>query len=542
MALDITAIIAFTWIFSFLMCFSMGANDESMGSAYGSKAFSLRTAIIIGSIAEVLGAVVLGSDVAVTIQGKLFSVKVFQDEAEILMLVFLCALAGAAVFLIVSSYFGLPVSTTHAIVGAVTGVAITAKGFGIVNGKEIALIVASWFISPVAGGLVTAAIFFVFEYTVHRRPEPYKAALLMAPFFYAAAVSSTLAFVLYKGVPLPDEMPEWVNVIILAGVFLIVMAASRLFIVRHVDRYIQKRESKRFSAIKEAIARELELEKSNGKGTIAELPREQNGQEAQEIELNNLKKEADSNNNNNENSNNENNNNVNNNNAAENKDAANREEIGAGEKVSNVKLEVLQNNIELEQESTRRKVEGVFMFLQFVTAPLVAFARGANDVSNGIGPLAANLAIYENGSGALNSKVQSVDWWVLLLGGGVIAVGLAVLGRRVIKSVGEKITKLTPTRGVSCEVGTALTVLVCSKLGIPISSTHTLVGCVFAVGLCLGYNTRRNARKSGEDLDEAAKKSVNWRTIGKVFLSWIVSIPLAAGVSSAAFAAFRTLA
>jgi phosphate/sulfate permease len=533
MALDIIAIIAFTWIFSLVMCFSMGANDESMGSAYGSRAFSLRTAIIVGSILEVLGSVLLGSEVTVTIQGKLFSTKVFENEVELLMLVFLCAVAGASVFLIISSYFGLPVSTTHGIVGAVTGVAITAKGFGIINGKEVALIVVSWFSSPVAGGLVTAALFFLFEYTVHRRPDPYKAALFMAPFFYAAAVPATLAFVLFKGVPMPDGTPTWVAPVILVGVFLIILALSKFFIVPRVDRFVQKKEMAR-------QARAIQDQKNDmlttpQKGTIAQLPQEQTADDNNnnnDVEMQDIQKPYATNNNNE------------NDNHGSDEDANTSDDTEKQAKTDNAavakdnKLEII--SVETDEEATRRKVEGIFVFLQMVTAPLVAFARGANDVSNGIGPLAANLAMYSAGS--IPKKTSGVEWWVLLVGGVVIAMGLTVLGRRVIKSVGDNITKLTPTRGVSCEVGTAVTVLICSKLGIPVSSTHTLVGCVFAVGLCLGFNARQKARKSGEDLDEEAKKSVNWRTIGKVFLSWIITIPLAAAVGSAAFAAFRTLA
>jgi phosphate/sulfate permease len=126
-----------------------------------------------------------------------------------------------------------------------------------------------------------------------------------------------------------------------------------------------------------------------------------------------------------------------------------------------------------------RKVEAVFVMLQMMTAPMVAFARGANDVSNGVGPLAAIIALHDQGEAALNLKTQNVAFWVLLVGGLAIALGLFALGRKVIKNIGENITNLTPIRGVCVEVGTAITVMAFSALGVPISSTHTLVGCIF---------------------------------------------------------------
>jgi PiT family inorganic phosphate transporter len=127
MGLDIDAILYLGWAFALLMCFAMGCNDESMGSAYGAKVFTLNTAIIVGATTEVIGSVLLGESVTITIQGKLFQTSAFADDVDLLMLVFLCATASASVFLIVASYFGWPVSTTHGIIGAVAGAALVQR-------------------------------------------------------------------------------------------------------------------------------------------------------------------------------------------------------------------------------------------------------------------------------------------------------------------------------------------------------------------------------------------------------------------------------
>jgi PiT family inorganic phosphate transporter len=479
MALDPSIMIWIGWVSALIMCFAMGSNDESMGSAYGAKAFTLTVAIIVGATTEVIGSVLLGESVTITIQGKLFSTSVFADDINLLMLVFLCATASASIFLIVASFFGWPVSTTHGIIGAIAGAAVGAKGFGILAYKELGVIVASWFISPVAGGMITFIFYFLIEFTILRKPEPYRAALMMAPIFYAGGVCGALSFILFKGVPLPDDVPKYVSGLILVGVFLLVAVLSYFLIVKKVESWIEKQDNIY-----------LNLIHGSGKYVGGLTP--------------------------------------------------------AGQ------LSPLYERVAVHAE---RKVETVFVMLQMMTAPMVAFARGANDVSNGIGPLAAMIALDEHGENALNLKSQSVDLWVLFVGGIAIAVGLFVLGRKVIKNIGENITNLTPTKGVCVEVGTAVTVMSFSALGVPISSTHTLVGCIFATGLCmkakkymqnkayfnytyeetgglleLDAKPRKNSTSfKDEKLDNTvAGNELNFTNSLKIFASWVITIPAAA--------------
>jgi phosphate/sulfate permease len=152
-------------------------------------------------------------------------------------------------------------------------------------------------------------------------------------------------------------------------------------------------------------------------------------------------------------------------------------------------------------------VEKIFIYLQILSACFVAFAHGANDVANAIGPLAGVLSAIKNGVVGMEAQVPML---VLLLGGLGIVIGLATWGWRVIETIGKYITELTPTRGFAAEFGAAITIVLASKLALPVSTTHTLVGAVLGVGLARGLN------------------SLNLRTIREIVISWAITIPASA--------------
>jgi PiT family inorganic phosphate transporter len=153
------------------------------------------------------------------------------------------------------------------------------------------------------------------------------------------------------------------------------------------------------------------------------------------------------------------------------------------------------------------KVEKIFAILQIYTACYIAFAHGANDVANAIGPVAAIFSILKTST--IIMKV-TVPPWILIMGGAGIVVGLSTYGYKVIETIGKKITEITPSRGFAAEFATATTVLVFSKLGLPISTTHTMVGSVIGVGFARGIAT------------------LNLRVIRNIFTSWFITIPVAA--------------
>lgn len=164
-------------------------------------------------------------------------------------------------------------------------------------------------------------------------------------------------------------------------------------------------------------------------------------------------------------------------------------------------------------------VEGIFAVLMIFTACAMAFAHGSNDVANAVGPLAAIVGIINSGGEVLQKSIMPP--WILLLGGSGIVFGLITLGFKVMKTVGSKITELTPTRGFAAELSAATTVVLASSAGIPVSTTHTLVGAVLGVGIARGIG------------------AINLGVVGSIFLSWLVTLPAGAGLAIIFFFMFK---
>jgi PiT family inorganic phosphate transporter len=154
--------------------------------------------------------------------------------------------------------------------------------------------------------------------------------------------------------------------------------------------------------------------------------------------------------------------------------------------------------------SLTENVEGFFAKLQILTACYVAFAHGANDVANAIGPLAAIFSVVKTKSVALQVEVP---FWMLLIGGIAVGGGLLAFGTRVMETIGKNITEITPVRGFCVQFGAATTILVCSRLGLPVSTTHVLVGSVVGVGIMRGMG------------------ALDLRVLKNIALSWIVTLP-----------------
>jgi len=179
-----------------------------------------------------------------------------------------------------------------------------------------------------------------------------------------------------------------------------------------------------------------------------------------------------------------------------------------------------QTLAEGEDDFSFRNVERVFVILNILTASAVCFAHGSNDVANAIGPLAAIVSVTREG--VMESKA-AVEPWMLGLGGVGIVIGLATWGYRVIETVGKKITALTPSRAFAAELAAAITIVLASRLGIPVSTTHILVGAVLGVGLSRGIG------------------ALDLSVVGKIILSWVATLPIAAALSIAFFYLFRGL-
>ncbi len=413
-----TVVLAVAVVGGLYMAWNIGANDvaNAMGTSVGSGALTMARAVVFASIFEFAGAVLAGSDVTDTIRKGIIETNVFQPGGPfgvhgplLLALGMLAALLAAGIWLHVATHFGLPVSTTHSIVGAVVGVGVVSFGWSGVDWSTIWQIVLSWVVSPVLGGLLAFGVFVFIRRNILRSDDPVEATRRIGPFLVALVVAIITIAAIYKAL----------NNVIAAPPLPVAIGVGAAFgaVGGEITRHILKRTAPR-------------------------------------------------------------------------------------------------------QPNPYVYVERMFGYLQITTACFVAFAHGANDVANAVGPLAAVVDLAGSGFSHVSQQV-TVPTWILLLGGAGIVFGLATLGYRVIATIGKEITEITPTRGFSAEFGAATTVLVASRMGLPISTTHTLVGGVIGVGFAQGIG------------------ALNLRMIRNIVNSWLATIPAAAAIAALLFEIFR---
>jgi len=385
------------------MAWNIGANDvaNSMACAVGSKALPIFWAVLLAGICNFCGAVLVGGHVTDTVRKGIIDTQAFVQDPRILAHGMICAMLAAAVWLNVASYLGMPVSTTHSIVGAIVGFGILQVGLAHIHWIKLSQIVASWFISPLVGGVIAFLIFKLISRHILSVEKPAVAARKGIPICTFFTFTILILATIYKGLKnlhLNLNAPEAIGLSILGGGIAAGVSALLVKRKRNFDR---------------------------------DLP--------------------------------------------------------------------------LEQQLTQ--VERTFAVLVIITSCTVAFAHGANDVANAIGPLAAVAEIVRNN--AIPGKVP-VSMWCLVLGGSGIAIGLSTFGYRVMRLVGHKVTEITPSRGVAANLGGIVTVLACSKMGLPISTTHTLIGAILGVGLARGIT------------------AIDRKVVGSIFTSWIATVPIAA--------------
>ena len=381
----------------FFMAFGIGANDvaNSMGTSVGSKAITIKQAIIIAAIFEFLGAFLAGGEVTSTIRKGIVDPNLYANDINIFIIGMMSALLAGGTWLSIASMRGWPVSTTHSIVGSIIGFVLITKGVDAVSWGKVGNIAMSWVTSPLFSAILAFGLYMSAKKLILDRSNPEKAAITFIPFysFFVAVVISLVT--VRKG--LKHVGVEWSDNEMYLFIFVfsfVVGLATAFFLRRNQERIMQ----------------------DGG-------------------------------------------------------------------------------------------IEFAFGLLMIVSASAMAFAHGSNDVANAIGPLAAIVSVLD--TGVIGSKA-AISPWVLLVGGIGIVFGLATLGSRVIKTVGQKITALTPSLGFSAEIATASTVVAATYLGFPISTTHTLVGGVIGVGLAKGA------------------KHLDFRSIKIIIASWLVTIPAGA--------------
>ncbi len=399
-------LIVLACLFGVFMAWGVGANDvaNAMGTSVGSRALTIRQAILIAMIFEFAGAYLAGGEVTSTIRKGIIDPATIAGTPEYLVYGMLSALLAAGTWLLIASMMGWPVSTTHSIVGAIVGFAAVGISVDAVNWGKVSSIVASWLVSPVLAGTFSFILFRSVQKLILTHENPFQRAKQYIP-VYMFLVGFLIAMVtLLKG-------------------------------LKHVFK-------------------DIGVKMSFGENALIA--------------------------------------------------------IGVGIAVAvlgTILMQRVKRDEAAEQYDRFANVEKMFAILMVFTACAMAFAHGSNDVANAVGPLAAVVGVVK--SGAVEAKT-AMPSWILLLGGGGIVLGLATYGFKVMGTIGRKITELTPSRGFAAELGAAATVVLASGTGLPISTTHTLVGAVLGVGLARGI------------------AALNLRVIGSIFLSWLVTLPAGA--------------
>jgi len=402
-----TVFLALSVFAGFMMAFNLGANDvaNSMASAVGAKAITIKQAVLIAGVLNFVGAVFLGAHVTKTISKGIINPAMITDH-RILMIGMFAALMSAGVWVLIATLTALPVSSTHSIVGSILGFGIVAGGPEVVNWVKLGFVVLSWIISPVFGAAIAYMVFSHIRRFILYKEETLRQLRCWAPFWIAMTCVLVFLSFLFK-TPLGKSMKlGWGTAIPVGLVVLGVMWAIARALVHKILPEINKAEN---------------------------AP-----------------------------------------------DAA----------------------------------ETVFRKMQVGTSCYVAVSQGANDVANAIGPVAA---IYMIARDHALLQTAEVPLWLLMLGGLGIAIGIAMLGHKVMGTVGEKITTLTNTRGFAVDFGAATTVLMASNLGMPVSTTHAAVGSIVGVGLARGFG------------------AVDFRVLFKIVLYWVLTVPIAAFTSIVIF-------
>ena len=387
------------------MAYAIGANDvaNAMGTSVGSRALTLRQAILIAGVFEFLGAFLAGGDVTKTIRSDILNLEVVESEPDLVMYGMLAALTAAATWLIAASRMGWPVSTTHAIVGAIAGFGTVCFGVAGVNWNVIVEIMASWVVSPFLSGTAAFVLFTLVQRTILDTEDPLAQLRRWGGVHIFAVVSVITLVSLHKGL---TNLDLDLGLGVSSGIALalgVVAASIGTFFIRR---------------------------------------------------------------------------------------------------------------IRVDPEADRvfhfATAERMFAVLMVLTSCAVAFAHGSNDVANAIGPVAAAISIWQTGQVLVESPVPPL---LLLVGGGGIVLGLVMMGYRVMATVGERVTQLTPSRGYAAQFAAAVVILVASRMGWPISTTHVLVGAVLGVGLARGLG------------------ALDYRVVGTIVVAWVVTLPAGAGLA-----------
>lgn len=452
-------------IFGFIFAFGIGANDvaNAFGSSVSAKSLKLWQAIVLGSIMEFAGAILIGGNVTGTIRGKIINTEFYKDEPEIFMFGSLTALMTGMIWLLVATAMEFPVSTTHDIVAAYLGFSIVAQGFESIDWKTTGKIFISWGAAPIFAGILSSIFFKSLLEVVLKAENTFDRAVNVYPLVVFVAVGCNLFFILFKSdANIKMDEWDWGHKVVLPA-SLCGAVVSALFTYLFVCPYLRKKVTQvheEQQRTQELAAPEDVEETNKSVETDSEntpiKPTTESQKTAATKSGNILVRAWDL--------------------FADNTYRQDLHAISLGESARAAAIWEKSTEFDL-------KSEHLFQYLQVFTACLAAFAHGGNDVANAIAPVSAILQIYQDG--VFVSKAD-VNKGILAMGGAAIGLGFTFFGYRIVKAVGFKLTMISPSRGFCIELGAALAVSLASFMQIPVSTTQCLVGATCGVGLAAG--------------------------------------------------------
>ncbi|GAA5913923.1 Pho89p [Sporobolomyces salmoneus] len=559
-------IFAFGLMFSLLDAYNIGANDvaNSFATSVASKSLTMAQAVLAASVMEFAGAVAVGARTASTIKNGIISAGAFQDDAGIQLLAFTCAIVASASWLMICTRYGWPVSTTYSLVSALAGVGVALGGvdsvqWGWNDGKGLATIFAGFGIAPAISGGFAAVLYLMVKFGVLVRKNPVPYALASGPFFFFLAAAVMTMSIIYKGSPSLglDELAPGPMAGAIVGTASVVAIFAILFWMPFVHAKVVKKDYTlrwfHFFLGPALWFRQAPADAGTVTAPTA-VADYRVRKDDDDVPVSGQASDINSHD-------------------AESGDASRDEKIYEDPTPAPNQASVLANEVEkvdphpiegawaepknlwiiarykavpfLKQALTggifydihaaqagkagtkdherMRKVyasakqfpnetEATYSFVQVMTACVNSFAHGANDVSNAVGPFAVIYHTWRYSE--IAGRSAEVPIWQLVVFAVMIVLGLATYGYNIMKVLGNRITLNSPSRGFSMELGAAITVILASQYGLPVSTTMCITGATVGVGLCNG------------DL-----KSINFRAIGWIFLGWVITVPVVATVA-----------
>jgi PiT family inorganic phosphate transporter len=404
------AILVIVALLAFYMAWNLGANDvaNAMGTSVGSKAMTLRQAIIMAGVLEFLGAVLFGQEVTSTLGTKIADPALFATTPRTLVMGMISVLLSGGIWLQVATSRGLPISSSHAIVGAIAGFSWVSLGIEAIDWSSMGLITIGWILTPIISGAISAGLYGLIRHWIFNQLHPL----------------SQL-----------QEWTPWLSTLLLSIFGIIVLPT----ITQPLSQFL-------------LTERKLNIPPHDITLFITGI-------------------------------------------------AAIALTLISWRQLANSQID--------------NQIQSLFAKFQVISACFVAFAHGSNDVGNAIAPLA--VIYYINQQGKIPSHQLTIPLWILLLGAVGIVAGLAVWGKKVITTIGENIISLEPSSGFCAELATAMTILLASRLGLPVSTSHALVGGVVGIGLVQNL------------------QAIKLSTIQNIAAAWLITVPISAALSAMIF-------